>query len=64
MQGPIKEGVFRTSEGEFVKIEQRHYPKLRWVILELIHTPDGLKRKDELCPPLSDEQWAKLETWL
>ncbi len=65
MNGPIREGTFTTSEGEFVKIEVQHYPKKRFVLRRLKRNEQGAHvYADNDLRPVSPEVWTGLETWL
>jgi len=65
MDGEITEGVYQDAEGKWVRVEQRHYPKTRWVIRAMSMKSGRMDYADTLTPDLTPEKWAELtHDWL
>ena len=63
MNGDPYEGTFKDGD-RWVMVEQRHFPRTRWVTRELEWRDGRLQFKDTTTPELTNERWARLETWL
>jgi len=63
MDGQIIEGVYKDGD-DWVRVEERHYPKRRWVVRRLMWVSGVLHYADNDTPPLVPEKWATLQSWL
>jgi hypothetical protein len=64
MEGEQREGVFKTPEGGWVKVEYRHYPTKRLVVRQMLMTDGGLRYADDMTPDLTPQWWDRLSDWL